>query len=52
MDAIKNDKAHNEVEREFKRVWLLLGRMAGHLGTEVSYDQMLNCEHTFGGVEI
>ena len=53
MDAIKNDKAHNEVERGVQAsVVTSMGRMAGHLGTEVSYDQMLNCEHTFGpGVE-
>ena len=53
MDAIKNDKVHNEVERGVQAsVVTSMGRMAAHLGTEVSYDQMLNSEHTFGpGVE-
>jgi hypothetical protein len=29
-----------------------MGRMAAHVGTEVTYDQMLNSKHVFGpGVE-
>ena len=52
MDAIKNDKPHNEVERGVQAgVVTSMGRMAAHVGTE-AYDQMLNSSHTFGpGVE-
>ena len=53
MDAIKNDKPYNEVERGVQAsVVTSMGRMAAHVGTEVTYDQMLNSSHTFGpGVE-
>ena len=53
MDAIKNDKPHNEVERGVQAsVVTSMGRMAAHIGTEVTYDQMLNSSHTFApGVE-
>ena len=53
MDAIKNDKPYNEVERGVKASLVTsMGRMAAHVGTEVTYDQMLNCGHEFGvGVE-
>ena len=53
MDAIKNDKPHNEVERGVQAsVVTSMGRMAAHVGTEVTYDQMLNSSHIFGpGVE-
>ena len=53
MDAIKNDKPHNEVERGVQAsVVTSMGRMAAHIGTEVTYDQMLNSDHVFGpGVE-
>jgi hypothetical protein len=53
MDAIRNDKPHNEVERGVQAsVVTSMGRMAAHVGTEVSYDQMLDSEHIFGpGVE-
>jgi len=53
MDAIKNDKPHNEVERGVQAsVVTSMGRMASHIGTEVTYDQMLNSDHVFGpGVE-
>jgi len=49
----KNDKPYNEVERGVQAsVVTSMGRMAAHIGTEVTYDQMLNSEHTFGpGVE-
>ena len=49
MDAIKNDKPHNEVERGVQAsVVTSMGRMAAHIGTEVTYDQMLNSKHVFG----
>ena len=53
MDAIKNDKPHNEVERGVQAsVVTSMGRMAAHVGSEVTYDQMLNSNHVFGpGVE-
>ena len=53
MDSVKNDKPYNEVERGVQAsVVTSMGRMATHIGTEVTYDQMLNSEHTFGpGVE-
>ena len=53
MDAIKNDKPFNEVERGVKAsVVTSMGRMAAHVGTEVTYDDMLSCDHEFGkGVE-
>jgi predicted dehydrogenase len=53
MDAIKNDKQYNEVERGVQASLVTsMGRMAAHVGTEVTYDQMLNSKHVFGpGVE-
>ena len=49
MDAIRNDKPYNEVERGVQAsVVTSMGRMAAHIGTEVSYDQMLNSPHIFG----
>ena len=53
MDAIKNDKPFNEVERGVKAsVVTSMGRMAAHVGTEITYDDMFNCDHEFGkGVE-
>ena len=53
MDAIKNDKPHNEVERGVQASLVTsMGRMAAHIGTEVTFDQMLNSDHVFGpGVE-
>ncbi len=53
MEAIKNDKAYNEVARGVQAsVATSMGRMAAHIGTEVTYDQMLNSDHVFGlGIE-
>jgi len=53
MDAIRNDRPYNEVERGVQAsVVTSMGRMAAHTGVEVTYDEMLNCEHTFApGVE-
>lgn len=49
MDAIKNDKPYNEVERGVQAsVVTSMGRMSAHLGTEVTYDQMLHSDHVFG----
>jgi len=46
IDAIRNDKEHNEVERGVAAsVATSMGRMAAHTGQVVTYDQMLNSEH-------
>jgi predicted dehydrogenase len=48
MDAIRNDKPYNEVERGVQvSLVTSMGRMAAHTGQEISYDDMLNCEHEF-----
>ena len=48
IDAIRNDKPHNEVERGTKSsLATVMGRMASHTGQIVTYDEMLNCEHEF-----
>ena len=53
MDAIRNDRPYNEVERGVQAsVVTSMGRMAAHTGVEVTYDEMLNCDHNFApGVE-
>lgn len=46
IDAIRNGKEHNEVERGVAAsIATSMGRMAAHTGQEITYDQMLNCEH-------
>jgi predicted dehydrogenase len=48
MDAIRNDKPYNEVERgTIASLVTSMGRMAAHTGRIVTYDQMLNCPHEF-----
>lgn len=48
IDAIQNDKPYNEVERGVKSSLVTsMGRMAAHTGQEITYDQILNCEHEF-----
>lgn len=51
--AIREDRPHNEVERGVQAsIVTSMGRMAAHTGQEVSYDDMLNCEHEFApGIE-
>jgi len=53
MDAIRNDKPYNEVERGVTvSVVTSMGRMAAHTGQEISFDDMLNCEHEMApGIE-
>ncbi len=53
IDAIRNGKEHNEVERGVAASLVTsMGRMAAHTGQEITYDQMLNCEHVMApGVE-
>ncbi len=48
MDAIKNDRPYNEVERgAVASLVSSMGRMAAHTGQVVTYDDILNCEHEF-----
>ena len=46
VDAIRNDKPYNETERGVKASLVTsMGRMAAHTGQEITYEQILNCEH-------
>jgi len=46
MDAIRNDKPYNETERGVRTSLVTsLGRMAAHTGQEITYDEILNCDH-------
>jgi predicted dehydrogenase len=48
IEAIRNNKPHNEVERGAKASLVTaMGRMAAHTGKVITYEQMLNCEHEF-----
>jgi predicted dehydrogenase len=48
MDAIRNDKPYNEAQRGVEASLVSsLGRMAAHTGQEISYEEMLNCDHEF-----
>ena len=46
IDAIRNDKPYNELKRGVEASLVTsMGRMAAHTGQEVTYEDMLNCEH-------
>ena len=46
--AIRADKPYNEARRGIEASLVTaMGRMAAHTGQEITYDQMLNCEHEF-----
>ncbi len=48
IDAIRNNKPHNEVKRGVEASLVTsMGRMAAHTGQEITYQAMLNCEHRF-----
>ncbi len=48
MDAIRDDKPYSEVKRGVEAsVTTSMGRMAAHTGQEITFEQMLNCEHEF-----
>jgi len=48
IEAIKNDTPFNEVHRGVEAsVVTSMGRMAAHIGQDVTYDQMLNSTHDF-----
>jgi predicted dehydrogenase len=46
MDAIRDDKPYNETARGVEAsLAASLGRMAAHTGREISWEEILNCEH-------
>ena len=46
--AIRNNKPYNEVKRGVQAsVTASMGRMAAHTANEVTYQQMLDCDHEF-----
>jgi predicted dehydrogenase len=46
VDAIRADKPYNEVKYGTEASLVTsMGRMAAHTGREVTYEQILNCEH-------
>ncbi len=46
IDAIRKDQPYNEVPRGVEASLVTsMGRMAAHTGKEITYDEMLNCEH-------
>lgn len=48
MDAIRDDKPYNEATRGIQASLVTsMGRMAAHTGQEITYEQMLHCEHEF-----
>jgi len=48
VEAIRNDKPYNEVKRGVQAsLTSSLGRMAAHTGQELTFDDMLNCDHEF-----
>ncbi len=48
IDAIRNDKPYNEVDRGAKASLVTsMGRMAAHTGQIITYDQILNGDHEF-----
>jgi hypothetical protein len=48
VDAIRDDKPYNEAKRGVEAsLTTSMGRMAAHTGQEITFEQMLNCEHEF-----
>ncbi len=48
MDAIRNDKPYNEARRGVEASLVTsMGRMAAHTGQEITFEDMLDCEHEF-----
>ncbi len=46
LDAIRNDKPYSEVKRGVEASLVTsMGRMAAHTGVEITFEDMLNCEH-------
>jgi predicted dehydrogenase len=48
VDAIRQDKKHNETKTGVDAsVATAMGRMAAHTGQEITWEDMVNCEHAF-----
>jgi hypothetical protein len=48
VDAIRANKPYNEAHRGVEASLVTsMGRMAAHTGQEISFEDMLNCEHEF-----
>jgi predicted dehydrogenase len=48
ISAIRNDKPYNEAKRGVEASLVSsMGRMAAHTGQEITFEDMLNCEHEF-----
>lgn len=48
VEAIRAGKPYNEARRGIEASLVTaMGRMAAHTGQEITYEQMLNCEHEF-----
>jgi hypothetical protein len=48
LDAIRNDKPYNEAKRGAEGSLVTsMGRMAAHTGQEISFEDILKCEHEF-----
>jgi predicted dehydrogenase len=46
VDAIRDDKPYNEVARGVEASLVSsMGRMAAHTGREITFEEMLNCDH-------
>jgi hypothetical protein len=46
VDAVRDDKPYNETQRGVEASLVSnMGRMAAHTGREITYDEMLQCEH-------
>jgi len=46
MEAIRGDKPYNEAKRGVEASLVTsMGRMAAHTGQEITFEDMLNCEH-------
>jgi hypothetical protein len=46
MDAIRDDKRYNEVKRGVEASLVSsMGRMAANTGREITFDEMLQCDH-------
>ncbi len=48
MEAIRGNKPYNEAKRGIEASLVSsMGRMAAHTGQEITFEDMLNCEHEF-----
>jgi hypothetical protein len=46
LDAIRDDKPYNEVARGVEASLVAsMGRMSAHTGREITFEEMLNCDH-------